>query len=156
MIENFIVNLKNKNMKNIFLLAGVIICFHFTTQAQTITADADSNFTPIKDQAYYIKKSKSQKTTAWVFLSGGVVLMGTGLLIGNRESSSFDDAATGVIIGGIGFLSALGSIPFFVASGASKRKARLFVSSQPSGFGIPSKNGEEITGLTLSIPLGKK
>lgn len=143
-------------MKKIFLLASLIICSHCSTNAQTIAAGTDSNINIVKDQAYYLKKSKNQKTTAWVFLSGGVVLMGTGLLVGNRQSSTFDDAATGVIIGGIGFLSALGSIPFFVASGATKKKARLAVSSQSSGIGIPLRIREAITGITLSLPLGKK
>lgn len=70
----------------------------------------------------YLKKSKNQKTAAWVLLGGGTALIGTGFLIGDREESSFDDAATGAIIGGIGLLSTIGSIPLFIASGKNKRK----------------------------------
>ena len=71
----------------------------------------------------YQVKSKNQKTAAWVLLGGGVVLIGTGFLVGNRNESSFSEAATGAIIGGIGVLSAIGSIPLFIASGRNKRKA---------------------------------
>ena len=71
----------------------------------------------------YLQKSKNQKTAAWVLLGGGAALIGTGFLIGDSKNSSFDDAATGAILGGIGVLSAVGSIPLFIASGKNKRKA---------------------------------
>jgi len=71
----------------------------------------------------YLVKSKNQKTAAWVLLGGGVALMGAGYLIGNSKNASFDDAGTGVVLGGIGFLSTIGSIPLFIASGKNKRKA---------------------------------
>lgn len=70
----------------------------------------------------YLKKSKNQKTAAWILLGGGTVLIGTGFLIGDREESSFDDAATGGIIAATGLLAAIGSIPFLFASGKNKRK----------------------------------
>jgi hypothetical protein len=49
-------------------------------------------------------------------------LIGTGFLIGDRKESSFSDAGTGVVIGGIGFLATIGSIPLFIASGKNKRR----------------------------------
>jgi hypothetical protein len=70
----------------------------------------------------YLEKSKHQKSTAWILLGGGTALIGTGLLIGDRQQSSFDQAATGAIIAIIGFLSAIGSIPLFIASGKNHRK----------------------------------
>jgi hypothetical protein len=70
----------------------------------------------------HFKKSKNQKTVAWILLAGGVALTGTGFLIGDRTESTFDDAATGAIIGGIGVLATIGSIPLFIASGRNKRK----------------------------------
>jgi len=71
----------------------------------------------------YLVKSKNQKTAAWVLLGGGVALIGAGFLIGDSKNATFDDAGTGVVLGGIGFLSAVGSIPLFIASGKNKRKA---------------------------------
>ncbi|MFI5131177.1 MAG: hypothetical protein ACHQFX_14340, partial [Chitinophagales bacterium] len=50
-------------------------------------------------RADYLQKSKNKKTAAWVLLGGGTVLIGAGFLIGARAESSFDDAATGGIIG---------------------------------------------------------
>ena len=74
-------------------------------------------------KTHYLVKSKNQKTAAWVLLGGGTALIGVGFLIGDNKNSTFDDAATGAVLGGIGFLSAVGSIPLFIASGKNKRKA---------------------------------
>ena len=71
----------------------------------------------------YLVKSKNQKTAAWVLLGGGVVLIGTGFLIGDGKNSTFEDAAAGAFFAGIGVLSAIGSIPLFIASGKNKRRA---------------------------------
>ena len=71
----------------------------------------------------YLVKSKNQKTAAWVLLGGGTALIGIGFLIGDSKNSTFDDAATGAVLGGIGFLSTIGSIPLFIASGKNKRRA---------------------------------
>lgn len=92
----------------------------------------------------YLAKSKGQKTAAWVLLGGGAALIGTGLLIGNREESSFDDAATGGILAGVGVVSAIGSIPLFIASGRNKRKA-MDVSTY---IGIQQNSAFTLAGIT--------
>src|SRR6187455_2516654 len=71
----------------------------------------------------YLLKSKNQKTAAWVLLGGGTALIGIGFLIGDSKNATFDDAATGAVLGGIGLLSTIGSIPLFIASGKNKRRA---------------------------------
>jgi len=71
----------------------------------------------------YLVKSKNQKTAAWVLLGGGTALIGVGFLIGDNKNSTFDDAATGTLLAGIGVLSTIGSIPLFIASGKNKRRA---------------------------------
>jgi hypothetical protein len=71
----------------------------------------------------YLIKSKNQKTAAWVLLGGGTALIGLGFLIGDSKNATFDDAGTGIVLGGIGFLSMIGSIPLFIASGKNKRRA---------------------------------
>jgi len=71
----------------------------------------------------YLLISKNQKTAAWILLGGGAALIGTGFLIGDGKNSTFDDAATGALLAGIGTLSMIGSIPLFIASGKNKRRA---------------------------------
>ena len=72
---------------------------------------------------YFLARSKQQRSTATIMAIAGASAVGIGLLIGNREESSFDDAAVGAVVGGIGVLTMLGSIPVFIASGLNKRKA---------------------------------
>lgn len=103
-------------MKKIIVYAMLLFVATNSFSQQTSPAQ------PLTHQDY-LKKSKSQKTAAWILLGALPVLTGAGLLIGNRKESSFNDAATGAVIAGIGVLSAIGSIPLFVASGRNKRKA---------------------------------
>lgn len=70
----------------------------------------------------------------------------TGLLIGNRQESSFDNAATGAVFAGIGVLSAIGSIPLFIASKRNKRKAM----NASSYFKIEKTETIQQTGISFS------
>ena len=90
--------------------------------ATTLLSQQTDTKHPVTKQDY-LAKSKNQKTGAWVLLGGGAALIATGFLIGDRKESSFDDAGTGAVFGVLGFLSAVGSIPLFIASGRNKRKA---------------------------------
>src|SRR5690349_17925632 len=89
-------------------------------------------------KADYLRKSKNKKTAAWVLLGGGIAMGITGTIVYNNaynkaavEDPWFGTAletaninATGVLIATVGVLAAVGSIPFFIASGKNKKKAR--------------------------------
>ena len=76
-------------------------------------------------QKDYLKKSKNQKTTAWVLLGGGAALIGAGYLIDfTAGPGSFDDLAKRGAVVTVGAISSIVSIPFFIASGKNKRRAR--------------------------------
>ena len=60
----------------------------------------------------YLRKGKIQKTAAWVLLGGGIVMAVIGV-------SEFEP-----LLATAGVLAAAGSIPFFIASGKNKKKAR--------------------------------
>lgn len=75
---------------------------------------ASSNAKP--DRNYYLQKSKSQKTTAWILLGAGVVAIAA-VAPGN---SNFNTTGTVAVIGGASIIS---SIPLFIAAGRNKRKA---------------------------------
>ncbi len=84
----------------------------------------------VKNRAYYLKKSRDQKTAAWVLLSGGSTLIAAGLLIGNRNNSSFEEAAIGFIMGTAGVAADIGSIPLFISARKNKTKAALTIGIQ--------------------------
>jgi hypothetical protein len=82
----------------------------------------------------YLLKSKKQKKIAWIFLGGGVAVAAVGAIIPKGELTGEisypclcedvhenDDIKAGFILAGA--VSALGSIPFFIASGKNKRRA---------------------------------
>ena len=107
----------------------------------------------VKNQDYYLGKSKKQKGTAYALLIGGTAGIGIGFLIGNRKNSSFGEAGTGVIIGGLGLLSILGSIPLFAASGKNKRKANLMISSADIHFNPLLRSGKRLLNIGIAVPL---
>ena len=74
-------------------------------------------------QKDYLKKSKHQKTAAWILLGGGTALMATGIIVGSGKDAYLTDAAGGAAVAGIGLLSTIASIPLFIVSGKNKRKA---------------------------------
>lgn len=100
----------------VFIVALAATCSSFSQQTQPDTVKYGT-----KD--YYLQKSKRQKTGAWVLLIGGTALMGTGLLIADSKNATFDQAGTGAIMIGLGFLADLGSIPLFIASSKNKKRA---------------------------------
>ena len=144
-------------MKYLILLILVFVFSNAHAQYHqhhvTATANKDSSL-EIKDQAYYLAKSKKQ-TTAWlVLLGGGVALVGTGLLIGAGDNASFNDAETGVILGVIGLSSMIASIPFFVTSRVNKAKSKFELTAQYT-INIPGRSTVLVKGLTWSLPLGR-
>ena len=88
-------------------------------------------------QTDYLQKSKKQKKTAMIFLGGGAALIVASLVIPQGEPTGYqidpisggfyeghkNDGIKGAL-GLTGVVSMLGSIPFFIASGKNKRKAR--------------------------------
>lgn len=106
-------------------LLSVLIAFvSFTQQTDPV---------PTLTKEDYLKKSKHQKTAAWILGSSGVVLLGTAFVVAVGEASEdffgifapeVDDGGDASAVIGLVGLAALGSsIPLFIASGRNKRKA---------------------------------
>ncbi len=121
---------------------------------------------PGNDKTDFLQKSRNQKTTAWLLVGGGGAVLITGLIVSvaNTTHDIVDVATlqgqgrntnTGAILIVAGGVTALGSIPLFLASSRNKRKANLSVSKQSTGYGLPNGKAKSITGVSLSIPLGK-
>ena len=119
---------------------------------------------PVHDKAYYMKKSRNNRTASWCLMGGGAVLMGIGaltfpkdydIIFGNSsEKENKADAATALIV--VGAAVMLTSIPFTVMASVNKRRANAMVASQQTGSGVvPPGVGKNITGITITIPIGK-
>ena len=131
----------------------------------TLTAPSFSSQNNISN-INYGKKSRNQKTAAWVLLGGGFAMVTTGILLAatkvttdfisvfflEPQSSNYTGENILIIAGSASMLS---SIPLFVASAKNKRRAMLEIKDQKTAFGLPIATGKNITGLTLAIPIGK-
>jgi hypothetical protein len=73
----------------------------------------------------YLKKSKTQKTIAWVLLGSGIVLIGAGIIVGENgvNDVSLNEATSGAALIVAGAVVDIASIPFFILGAKNKRKA---------------------------------
>ena len=118
-------------MKN-FIILTMLLAFTTVSLAQQ-TAPIQQQTTPNqnwKDSDLY-KKSKTQKTVAWVLLGSGTALFVGGLIahynyLNNNDNpfAELTETTTGEVVAGVGVLVASGSIPFFIASSKNKKKAK--------------------------------
>ncbi len=117
------------------LLSGLLLSISTTSLAQYADTSAHILATD------YLKKSKNQKTAAWILLGGGAVMTTIGTVILANEAEDiyvniFDpnpppaknDETLGSVLFIGGVLAMAGSIPLFIASGKNRRKAAASVS----------------------------
>jgi hypothetical protein len=121
-------------MKKIIIFTMLLIIANATFSQQTKPSPAlTKQDYPKHSRDHYLKKSKTEKTEAWILLGGGATCIIISFLIPKGEPlvySGFNffgptyknDNIKGTF-GGIGFLSMLTSIKFFIGSSRNKRKA---------------------------------
>lgn len=110
-----------------------------------------------KDYNFYNRRSRNMRITGLSLLGGGLVMGVTALLMATNDNSSYSDSRDHTITTLFVLSAATGiaSIPFMVLAHVNKNKARLAMKNQPTGFGVPTNVNKNITGLTMSIPIGK-
>lgn len=132
--------LSNKRMKKVLSLLFVMM-FALTTFAQQAKTD-------------YLKKSKKQKTTAWMMLVGGTVVGIVGLSKINLAGSDEPINNTpGTIMFFTGLGSSIASIPLFIASKRNKKLA-MNLSVRPGVIPVfPGVNQEQKPQTVLSLKI---
>ena len=109
----------------------------FAIPALSFSQSTENNIPAVKTD--YLKKSKNQKTAAWILLGGGFALSTTSILIATPKAA--EDMTYGFyglfageqvpqnnytaesILLVAGTVAMLGSVPLFIASGKNKKKA---------------------------------
>ncbi len=71
---------------------------------------------------HYLKKSKNQKTIAWILLGGGIAINSIG---SSLVSNSYNSSQGYETLSTLGGLATFGSIPLFFAASNNKSKAQL-------------------------------
>ncbi len=175
-------------MKKFILVTLILACAGQVTKAQTLNAAAvkhssfngssleqtfaktakpgleekfKNGFSPV-ETTNYLKKSRNQKTAAWVMMGTGFAALVTGIIVEisnaqkNTDELFFGDQNTDntgidIAIAGGGLM--IGSIPLFVASSRNKNKASLTIKNEKTGFGVPPNVSKNITGITMRVEI---
>jgi hypothetical protein len=96
-----------------------IIIFTILLILATTTFSQQTKSSPALTKQDYLQKSKQQKTTGWILLSGGVALGTIGIIIALAKTD-IGFLYLGDLVGGSMIIA---SVPFFNASARNKRKS---------------------------------
>jgi hypothetical protein len=116
---------KTFNNQKIFQMKPLSILVAFITIMNSVAAQR-ADTVKYQSKEYYMNKSRSQSTSAWVLLGGGAALATGGLLIGMNnldwgyENDNDGDYDLGMGMFWVGSAAMLGSIPLFIASARNK------------------------------------
>lgn len=110
------------------ILSTMLLAFAASSFGQQTVPKQNSNW----QESDYYKKSKNQKTAAWVLLGTGTAMFVGGMIAHvNYVNKNADILAglgatttTGEVIAGVGLLVAGGSIPFFISASKNKKMAK--------------------------------
>ena len=102
----------------------LILCLILTSACKTFS-QVDSASPNASVKTNYLKKSKTQKTVAWVLLGTGTAMTIGGVIAGRNGVDDIDpnEATNGaaLIVGGI--VLDIASIPFFISGAKNKQRA---------------------------------
>lgn len=110
-------------MKKIITCAMILIVSMQSFSQQISTT------TPSLTKADYLQKSKKQETAAWILAGGGVGLVVIGIAItstndvANAIVGDVNGLSAGTVLFTLGGITALTSIPLFIASGKNRKRA---------------------------------
>lgn len=114
---------------------------------------------PVKDYAYYNRQARTMRITGLSLLGAGLVSGVTALLIATNydPNASYEaterKSRTATTLFVVSAVTGIASIPFMILAHAQKNKARAALSTQKTF--IPGKSNIDITGITVSVPIGK-
>ncbi|MCW3110612.1 MAG: hypothetical protein JWQ09_5118 [Segetibacter sp.] len=132
------------------------IVFSLTLLLFVVKSFSQEPTSPALSKDYYLKKSKNQKTVAWILLAGGTVMAVGGAISFSHNydygSNSATDISGFLLLGGI--VSDIVSIPFFTSSSKNKRKAASIAISNQNIF-LPRQNSFALkTQPTITLKIG--
>ena len=104
---------------------------------------------------YFLQKSKKQKTAAWILLGGGTAMAAGGFTIFDSSWDSGSDSTTDIagVIGTVGFLTSLASIPYFISAGKNKKTAMSITFNYKPGYLSNDNLAETQSYQTMSLKI---
>jgi hypothetical protein len=126
---------KGGGMKRIVsFLVALGFLFQLTAQEQPV----------VKDRQYYLDKSKSQRTTAWLLAATGTAMIVGGAIAFNENFSLSSGAEGEGLLMIVGVPVALSSIPLLISAGNNKAKAEAMAG--------PVLEPVQLPGITKIMP----
>jgi hypothetical protein len=112
---------------------------------------------PLLTEEAYLKKSKSQKTAAWVLFGGGLGMVSGGIAINLSGGILNGNGSKGLWLSYVGGATVLSSIPLFITASKNKRKAAL-MSYKMEKLPVIQQQGlvnSFVPALSIRIPLSR-
>jgi hypothetical protein len=138
----------------------LLILIVFVSIAKTYCQNAEA---PALSKDYYLQKSKTQKTVAWVLAGSGTGMMITGAIIngsqnmGNMVGAFIGETPTnenkGLWLCYVGSAAAITSIPLFISSHKNKKRAASVALSNQNIYAPFQNNFVVKTQPTLTLKL---
>ncbi len=151
-------------MKKLILVL-TLTCLICNLNAQVNPGEIQKPMTDIEQGQHYKKKSKNQKTTAWILLTGGAAVSLGGMIIqAGTETLGIlvymtgtepEYNQTGNYVAYAGLSTMATSIPFFIASGKNKKRANIALQQQKITMGHKINQEVAYQSISLKIKLGK-
>lgn len=163
-------------MKKTMLLLTILMVLQTITKAQqenqfiaeklksnAVPSPAKSSYAfvsykngPEKDADIFLRRSRNQRIVGWSTLGGGILLSGIGILVANGDyATNNNNASLAAVLTIAGAVSGIVSIPFMIMASANRHKAHVLLNNTKTGFGVPPGVSNHITGITISLPIGK-
>ena len=106
----------------------------------------------VKDKAYYLNKSKNQKTAAWILAGlGGAMMVGGAIGFAQNFEVFGPGGETEAAIMIAGAPVALASIPFFISAARNKGRAEVLVGPQLQPLRLYGGNSRLAPGIGVQI-----
>ncbi len=123
-------------------------------QSQVIEPTTDKSSQELFD--FYALKQRKNKTTAWVMLGAGIGMTIAGIGI-NMSSGILDGDSTnndeGLWLSYLGGATTIASVPFFIAAGKNKRKAKMYLNNSISKINFSQNRNFNCWSVSLMVPL---
>ena len=140
--------MKNNILKRTLPVFLVLLFAFEMTNAQEV----EPQLTNLQQEMYnfYSAQHKTSKKTAIILVSAGAGLMLGGIVLA-ATVNDFEGVGAGALMLTVGGLSAIASIPVFIASGSRKRKAKAYLEAGTASIGNITFDNSRYASIGLKI-----
>ena len=114
-----------------FIFVFIALLTYNLTASQTLEPKEEKS--PQEWYDYHIEKKKTNRTSAWIALGGGLTMMTAGIAV-NLTANIFDNSSEGLALIGVGAVCSLASIPLFKSARKHENQAEFYLTQGAIGL----------------------